>query len=431
VTAPTDAPPRLHRDGATWLLYLQLSLFAFFLYGFAPSVTLLRDEEHTSDAIAGLHGTVYAAGVVVFGTVAARVIRALGGRDRALWVFLSALCAFIGVYVSSTELAVTLTGVFLAGMASAGLTTAAGAALIARHGAAGPTAVTEANGAAAGAGLLSPLAIGGAVGLGWGWRPALLLVVALTALLFVLRRRLTRGVAPVRDGAPTAADIATADVVAAAGPDGPAGRGLGRQFWYGWTMVMFTVGVEFSMTVWAAQLLRDRSGVGAAVAATAVTAIVAGMCVGRLLGSRLTGRFGVDRLLIAAYALSAAGFAVFWLADTAVVAFAGLAVCGLGMALHYPLGMARAVGSAGPAHADRASAVMSLGTGIAAGLAPFALGFLSDIAPTRYAFLLVPALLLGAATTLGFARASAAHAPRAGAGDRPVTPTDSRSPAAV
>src|SRR5262249_3167916 len=69
----------------------------------------------------------------------------------------------------------------------------AGASLIARHGSSGPTAVTEANGAAAGAGLLAPLAIGGAVGLGWGWRPAMVLMVALTGLLFVLRGRLTRG----------------------------------------------------------------------------------------------------------------------------------------------------------------------------------------------------------------------------------------------
>src|SRR5215475_10303466 len=72
VTATTVAPPKLRRDGATRLIYLQLSLFAYFLYGFAPSVTLLRDEEHTSNAIAGLHGTTYALGVVVFGAVAAR-----------------------------------------------------------------------------------------------------------------------------------------------------------------------------------------------------------------------------------------------------------------------------------------------------------------------------------------------------------------------
>ena len=57
MTAPTAPTAELRRDGATWLLYAQLSTFAYFLYGFAPSVTLLRDDEHTSDAVAGLHGT--------------------------------------------------------------------------------------------------------------------------------------------------------------------------------------------------------------------------------------------------------------------------------------------------------------------------------------------------------------------------------------
>ncbi len=70
----TDTRVRLHHDGTTWLLYAQYSIFGYFLYAFTPSVTLLRDDEHVSDAVAGLHGTCYAVGVVVLGLLAARIL---------------------------------------------------------------------------------------------------------------------------------------------------------------------------------------------------------------------------------------------------------------------------------------------------------------------------------------------------------------------
>jgi fucose permease len=178
---------------------------------------------------------------------------------------------------------------------------------------------------------------------------------------------------------------------------------LGRQFWLLWTVVVLCVGIEFCMTLWSAQLLRDRSDASRALAATGVTAIVGGMCVGRVLGSRLARRYRVDALLFTAFAVTAAGFAAFWTATAAPVAFVGLAITGLGMALHYPLALSRAIAAAAP-HSDRASAIATLGTGIAIGVAPFLLGFLADGVTVRYAFLLVPALLAAATATLLAAR---------------------------
>jgi fucose permease len=170
--------------------------------------------------------------------------------------------------------------------------------------------------------------------------------------------------------------------------------------------------IEFSMTLWAAQMLRDRSDAGKALAATGVTAIVGGMCVGRVLGSRLARRYRLDGLLFAAFALTAIGFALFWVAAMPLVAFVGLAITGLGMAVHYPLSLSRTIGAAS-GQADRASSIATLGIGIAIGVAPFLLGFLSDMITVRYAFLLVPVFLVLATAALAAARTGPPTRPEA------------------
>ena len=401
----------LHRDGPTWLIYAQLSMYAYFLYAFAPSVTLLRDEEHVRDAVAGLHGTAYAVGGIVVSLLGARILVAVG-RARALWLFLGGLCVSIAIYASVPVLPVTLVGALLCGASASGITITVGAALVERHGPAGPTAVTEANALAAATGLVGPLLVGTSVHLGYGWRPAVVLVIVLLVALFLLRRlfgaRDTSGTISdeqrtVRDVASTRVHRQTPVQRGNRGPDRAARRPLGRQFWLGWSVIVLCVGIEFSMTLWAAQLLRDRSGAGKALAATGVTAIVGGMCVGRVLGSRLARRYSLDGLLFTAFALTAVGFALFWVATTPWVAFAGLAITGLGMAVHYPLGLSRTIGAAAD-QADRASSIASLGAGIAIGVAPFLLGFLSDTITVRYAFLLVPVFLVLATAALVAAR---------------------------
>jgi fucose permease len=150
------------------------------------------------------------------------------------------------------------------------------------------------------------------------------------------------------------------------------------------------------MTFWAADGLRDRAGASPAAATAGITAIVAGMFAGRLLGGRLALRVRPGRLLLAAVAVTLVGFAGFWLSTAPLPAMAGLAVVGLGIALQYPLGTARAV-AASAGRPNRAAGWLSVAAGLASGIAPFALGALADSIGTHSAFLLVPALLLGAA----------------------------------
>ncbi|HEY2790878.1 MAG TPA: MFS transporter [Micromonosporaceae bacterium] len=380
----TSAGAPLRRDGLTWLIYAQFIVFGYFLYGFTPSVTLLQDDEHVSDAVAGLHGTAYAIGVVIVGAIGARIL-AVTGRNRGFWLFLAVLAAGIGLYASVPVLPLTLIGAGIAGAGGSGVLLTSSATLAEHHGSAGPAAITQANALGAGVGLLAPLVIGASVDLGYGWRPALLLVIPALLVLFAVRRAFGPGLG----AAPVATD---------ATHEGGRVR-LGRAYWLTWLVVVATVAIEFCMTLWSAQLLRDQAGLSRAAAATGVTAIVAGLAVGRAVSYRLTARRSPDWLLARAFALNAAGFVVFWISRNGVLAFVGLAICGLGMALQYPISVARAIAVAagtGPdasRRANHASAAISLGTGFAVGIAPFLLGWLADMIGIRYAFLLVPLLI--------------------------------------
>ena len=85
----------------------------------------------------------------------------------------------------------------------------------------------------------------------------------------------------------------------------------------------------------------------------------------------------------------------FWL-DHSALAVSGLLVCGLGVALYYPLGLARAI-AASDGRPDLASARVGLGAALASGGGPFVLGALADDVGIHGALLVVPALLVIAA----------------------------------
>jgi fucose permease len=160
-----------------------------------------------------------------------------------------------------------------------------------------------------------------------------------------------------------------------------------------------TGSVEVCLNLWAGDELRAHANVSPGVATAALSAIIGGMFIGRLFGTRLLLRFAAPRVLLGALALSAAGFTVFWVATTAWLAIVGLLVCGLGNALHYPLAIAIAIDhSAG--QPDLAAARGGYAMGVGFGLAPFALGTLADAAGPHLAFLLVYGLLAVAAVVV-------------------------------
>ncbi|MBS2546966.1 MFS transporter [Catenulispora sp. NL8] len=172
-------------------------------------------------------------------------------------------------------------------------------------------------------------------------------------------------------------------------------RSLPRRFWLNQVAGVCAGAIEFCLTLWCATLLQNRAHLSAGVAATGVTAVVAGMAVGRAAGGRLALRVPIDRLILAAFGTNLVGFALFWATSNPVLMFGGLAVAGLGVSLQYPLISARGIEMSG-GHAELAGAVNMFGSGLAAGTAPFVLGFLSDRVGIHTAYLLLPGFILAA-----------------------------------
>jgi len=367
----------LTRDRVTWLVYLQLGTYGYFLYAFGPTLPLLRDELHLSRTVAGLHSTMLAAGAVVAGLVFHRLVPRFG-RGPVMWLGLGGMSAGVALLCLGTVLPATLTGTLVAAAFGSLVVNGSATILSDHHGALGPGAISEANACAAGFGMTGPLAVGASVDAGAGWRPALFAVVALAALIAVSFARVR---------IPDRRPATTGDH----DPHGP----LPRRYWIAWGVLVVCIGVEFCLTLWSSDVLRTRTGLAPGPAAAGVTAMVGGMLVGRVVGSRLALRYDTERLLLGAIGLAAAGFAAFWLTTVPGLAMAGLFAAGLGVSLHFPLGIARAIIASG-GRPDLAAARGSLGAGVAVGTAPFALGALADQVGTHTAFLLVP-LLLGAA----------------------------------
>ncbi|MEU7870223.1 MFS transporter [Dactylosporangium sp. NPDC049140] len=375
--------PRLVRDRLTWVMYVQLALWVYFLYGFGPVAPILRDELHISRTLAGLHGTAFAVGGVVGGLMLPGLTRRLG-RGRLIWIGLACIStAAVGMYTAH-HLALTLAFATLASTGSALEVNAINAGLTDHHGTAAPAAISEANAAAAALGLVAPLVVGATFAAGWGWRLGLaVVVVPVLGIAWYARAHGVRPPEPAGFGAPPVAH-----------------RRLPVAFWLALTSLFATGSVEICLTLWGSDVLREHAHVSAGVATAAVSALIAGMVAGRLAGGRLLLRFRPSRMLLAALGVSLAGFAVFWVTSTPWLAMAALCVCGAGMGLHYPLGIGLALAHS-DGQPDLAAARASAAVGVSFGLAPFALGALADRVGPHPAFLLVPVFVaLSAAAVL-------------------------------
>ncbi len=368
----------LRRDRLTWVVYASLGVYGFFIYSFGPTVPLLREDQGTSRAVSGLHSTALAVGAVVSGLLFAR-LSARVGRGRLMSGGLIGVAAGILLYVSADVLALTLLGALLCGTCGATVVNATAPVLTDHHGQAGPASISEGNALATASGAVAPLVVGAAVAVGLGWRAGMLVTLLGIAAVLLLGR-----------------GVAVPDPPGAGSEEGTQ---LPRDFWMAWAVLVLCIGVEFSVTVWASDLLRQQLGMVAATASASLTAVIVGMTLGRVIGARLMLRHSLERLLLLALGVAAVGFAILWTAPAVGVAVLGLFVLGLGMGAHYPLSISRAIAfSSG--RPDLAAGRASIGAGLAIGTAPFVLGALADAYGTRTAFLLVPVLLGTAAAIL-------------------------------
>ena len=377
--------PAFRRDGVTGLGYLQLATWGWFLYGFGSLLPQLGEDQGISRTLTSVHSVVLAVGALVTGFTAEPVVRRLRRRGVVLLGGALVIAGSILLTAGGAWTAATLAGTLVAGVGGSFLINSAVATLSDHHdGSESAAALAEGNAIAAAAGVVAPLAVGAGIAAGLSWRPAVLLTIPLVGCVVLLLRR--QGTVPALDaGLPPRTEARTP---------------LPAAVWPVLILIMLCVAVEFVSAAWSADLLKQRTGISPGAAAAGVSAVIAGMTVGRVVVGRLALRQPPQRLLAGAVLLTIVGWAVTWSTTSAPVALAGLVTTGLGIAAHYPMGAELLIRAATPPLRDRAVGVMSIGIGIAAGTGPFVLGALADATSTHQAFLVVPALMVAALALL-------------------------------
>jgi hypothetical protein len=166
----------------------------------------------------------------------------------------------------------------------------------------------------------------------------------------------------------------------------PARRHLGWRG--GWTATVMALGLtgtalmvcEGAALGWGAIFLHDSRGASFGLAATAVTAYTAGQTSGRLVGDRLTARYGAPLVFRTGGLIAACGLAVAVLAPQPAVAIVGFAVMGLGTSVLLPLTFS-AVGQSGHTGPATAALVSRFTTFTYAGilLGPAVIGWAAEL----------------------------------------------------
>lgn len=363
------------RDRQTLISYAQTAAWAWFIYSFGPTSALLRDEQNTAKSIAALHGTMLAIGGLVGGLIATSLVRRWG-RGPVLRASAFGSAAGMAMYAwPGADTWLTLLGMFTTGLMAGGLLIVLVNAFIVEHqGPAGPAALTEANALAAGAGLISPLVvgIGAATVVTWRLGPWIPIVG-----LFAIEFWRGRGTSAYDGRVPAT----------------PRGEHppLPKRAWWAIGALMCFMAAEFSLTMWSADLLRDRHDLAPALAAGALAAITGGMFVGRVLGAGIARRRSTETMVRTSLLIALIGFAITWASPTAWLAITGLFVTGVGIAVLFPIGLARAM-RASDGQNDRISALNAVWGSLGIAVFPFVLGALADAIGIHLAFLVVPGL---------------------------------------
>lgn len=392
----------LQRDARTWLAYLLLAFYAYFLNILGPITPFLQEELRLSYTVSSLHFSAFAAGMLLVG-FGGHLFVQRAGRWRALWVGAAGLSLNCLILLLGRQPAITIAASFLMGLVGSLILAVVPGMLSDRHGELRAVALSEANIISSLVSTGAPLLVGWCARWLGSWRLALG-IAALTPIALFLG--LGKAAAP----------AARSDAGVARAPAGNRRR-LPALFWVYWLGLVLAVSVEFCMVFWSANYLEGVLEMPQVSAAQAVSVFLAAMIMGRVAGRRLVERFSPGRLVVASVILALAGFLLFWRpgAGSIGVALAGLLLTGLGVANLYPFILSLAMGAAAE-RAVQASARATLASGTAILVLPLALGRLADMAGLRPAYGLVPLLLASILLIGGLARRMAS----ALAQDRPA-----------
>ena len=277
------------RHRVTWLSYLTLGLYSYFLNIFGPITPYLKGELRLSYTISSFHFSAFALGMIGAGLVGNSLIRRTG-RWTALWMSIFGVSAGSLLLIAGRTSVQTIGASFLMGLLGSLILTVVPSVLADQHAEMSSVAFSEANVVASSLGALAPLLVGWLAPSILGWRSALVLAV-MAAILMRLA-------------------FDTVHLPATQAPDekGMNEKALPILYWVYWVGLVAVVSVEFCMVFWSADYLQTQLGMPKAAAAQAVGLFLAGMILGRFAGSRLAPRFGAHRFVTASLLVAVLGF---------------------------------------------------------------------------------------------------------------------------
>lgn len=363
------------RDRFTWLTYLTLAYGTYMVSALGPLMPFLAADLGLSYTVRGLHTSAYAIGAIITGAFSDRFAHLIG-RGRMVWLGGGGMAAGAVIMMAARTPVLTIAAAFVMGFLGTIMFIMAQASMADHHAERRGLAISESNVISSIAGMLAPLLISQAEGIGLGWRAAILLGAGLWAVMAFSGRRIT-----VPD-APHTPVAHTGDMR------------LPRLYWIFWLIMLLGVAVEWSVSFWSAEFFERVVGVDRVTASGLLTFYWLAVLVGRILGSFLARRARPTTLLIASAAIATAAFPVLWTARDPGIGIAALFVIGLGVGNFFPMILAAAT-TVGAHNTNAAAARIALANGVAILLAPQILGSVADQVGIEGAFALIGALLLG------------------------------------
>jgi fucose permease len=370
-------PGTFYRNRFTWLAYLLLAFYSYFVNVLGPITPFLKDELGLSYTISSLHFSAFAVGILGVGVFGHLIINRIG-RRWSLWT--GAAGMGLGTFlllVGRTPL-ITIAGSFCMGLVGSLILAIVPAALADQYGEAREVAISEANTVASLAGTISPLLVGWFARSLGDWRLALGIFAFLPIPFWFAFRTARPPQAPVSTETQRTRPPA-----------------LPPRYWVYWADLVLVVSIEFCMIFWSADYLETGLGLQKADAATAVSLFLGAMIVGRFGVSRLVKNSAASKWVFVSLLTAGAGFFLFWRAASVPLALTGLFLTGLGVAGLYPLILSLAIEATG-GYSIQGSARATLASGTAILLLPLVLGRLADSVGIRQAYGLVTLLLAAA-----------------------------------
>jgi len=318
------------RDRFFWQVAFQTVAINMFLGGFGPSQGLLREDQGTTGAQAGLHGTALGVAAIAAGALNSRLAHRFG-RVKLSWLGLALFCAGLIAFILYPTYPTTLISIFVAGFGSSTVINSSLTMLNHHAGKKAAITISQAN-AVSSVGFITGTLLIGTIATNYPdkWRLGLFLVIPFSLFVYLFVR-----------------DKNYVDQVAAEQKRQQGKMSL--RFWISW--VGFVA------------------------------------CMGQILY-----RLHLDQQLLAVIGLQFTGFAIFWFSHIYAVSIFGLFLIGAGISTQFALASLRLI-ELSDGRPDHAVGLSSLAAGIAIALSPLALGLLDDQFGISRAYIMVPVLI--------------------------------------